>query len=281
MEGFLVSAATGALKPVLGKLVVVLGDEYKRFKGVHSQIKFLADELMAIHAFLLKMSEVENPDAQDMAWMNEVRDLSYDIEDSLDEFMLRDDTKPYGFIEKINNLLEKTRSRSSIAKAIQDLKKQVVMVGERHARYKIGEGVSKTSNTTVDPRALAIFTDMSNLVGIDGPKHDVITLLSEEVGGKLTQQHPKVVSIVGFGGLGKTTLAHQVYEELKGEFECQAFISVLRNPDMMKILRTILSEVSKKDYASEAADEQQLIIKISNFLKDKRCYLNSILLVIF
>lgn len=280
MEGFLVSAATGALRPVLGKLATVLGDEYTRFKGVRGQIKFLAGELTAMHAFLLKMSEVEDPDVQDRAWMDEVRELSYDIDDSLDEFMLRDEddasNKPdHGFIDKIKSLLEKTRSRRGIAKAIQDLKKQVVVVGERHARYKIGEAVSKTSSSAaVDPRALAIFVDMSKLVGMDGPKQEVIKLFTQEPGCESPPRYPKVVSIVGLGGLGKTTLANQVYEELKGEFECRAFISFSRSPDMMKILRTILSEVSEKDYAStEAADEQQLIIKIFNFLKDKRYFI--------
>ncbi|KQJ98061.1 hypothetical protein BRADI_3g34722v3 [Brachypodium distachyon] len=280
MEAFLVSVATGALRPVLGKLAVVLGDKYKRFKGVHGEMKFLTDELTAMHAFLLKMSEVEGPDVQDQAWMNEVRELSYDIEDNLDEFMLNVDAKdalPDGFIQKIKSLLEKTKSRGSIAKAIQDLKKEVIMVGERHTRYKIGEAVSKTSNAMVDPRALAIFADASKLVGIDEPKREVIKLLTEEVGCQSTQQHLKIVSIVGFGGLGKTTLAYQVYQELKGQYDCQAFISLSRNPrnpDMMKILRTILSEVSEKAYAStEAADAQQLIIKISDFLKDKRYFI--------
>ena len=56
MEAALVSAATGALKPVIGKLGALLGDEYKRFKGVRKDIKSLKHELAAMDAFLLKMS---------------------------------------------------------------------------------------------------------------------------------------------------------------------------------------------------------------------------------
>ncbi|GJN16448.1 hypothetical protein PR202_gb03437 [Eleusine coracana subsp. coracana] len=79
MDKFLVSAATGALNPALEKLAAVLGDEYKRFKGVRGEVKSLTEELGAMHAFLLKMSEEESPDAQDRAWMKEVRELSYSI----------------------------------------------------------------------------------------------------------------------------------------------------------------------------------------------------------
>lgn len=54
MEAALVSVATGALNSVLEKLGTLLIDEYNRLKGVCSEIKFLTDELTAMHAFLLK-----------------------------------------------------------------------------------------------------------------------------------------------------------------------------------------------------------------------------------
>ncbi|XP_044953640.1 disease resistance protein RGA5-like [Hordeum vulgare subsp. vulgare] len=272
MDAALVSVATGALKPVLEKLAALLGDKYRRFKEVRDEIKFLTDELAAMHNFLLKMSEVEDEDpvVQDKAWMNEVRELSYDIEDHLDDFVARVDddrsAKPDGFMEKIKYLLDRTKARRGIAKAIQSLKKQVVVVGKRHARYATREAISKPSNAMVDPRALAIFKDVSKLVGIDGPKDELIQLLSEP-----TQQQSRVVSIHGFGGLGKTTLANQVYKELVGQFDCHAFLSVSRNPDTMKVLRTILSQVTGKDYVNtKAGGEQQLITEISSFLLDKR-----------
>uniref|UniRef100_A0A453Q7F9 Disease resistance N-terminal domain-containing protein n=1 Tax=Aegilops tauschii subsp. strangulata TaxID=200361 RepID=A0A453Q7F9_AEGTS len=110
MEAALVSVATGVLKPVLGKLAVLLGNEFKRFKGVRKEIKSLTHELAAMEAFLLKMSEVEDPDPQDKVWMNEVRELSYDMEDANDDFMLCADDKdamPDGFIDKIKCSLGK------------------------------------------------------------------------------------------------------------------------------------------------------------------------------
>ena len=55
----------------------------------------------------------------------------------------------------------------------------------------------------------------------------------------------RVVSIVGVGGLGKTTIANSVYERLQGQFESHAFVSVSLKPDMKLILRSILRQVSK------------------------------------
>ncbi|KAM3245380.1 hypothetical protein ACQJBY_056609 [Aegilops geniculata] len=273
MEAALVSAATGALKPVLEKLGALVGDKYKRFKGARDDIKSLMRELTAMEAFLLKMSEEEDPDVQDKVWMNEVRELSYDMEDSIDDFMQSvgsKDAKPDGFLEKMKNSLGKMKARRRIGNEIHDLKKQITEVAERNERYKAREAFSKAKNTSVDPRALAIFQHASELVGIDEPKAEIIKLLTQ---GASTQEKMNLVSIVGSGGMGKTTLANQVYQDLKGKYKCRAFLSVSRNPDMMNILRTILSEVSGQRYTdTESGSVQQLIIKITDFLVDKRYF---------
>src|SRR3954464_479960 len=110
MEAALVTVATGVLKPVIGKLTALLGNEYKRFKDVRKDIKSLTRELSAMEAFLLKMSEDEDPSVQDKFWMNEVRDLSYDMEDAIDDFMQsvgEKEEKPDVFIEKIKNSIRK------------------------------------------------------------------------------------------------------------------------------------------------------------------------------
>lgn len=143
------SAATGALKPVLEKLTALMGDEYKRVKRVRREVQSLMDELAAMHSFLLKMSEEENPDPHDKNWMKEVRELSYDMEDILDEFMLHVDDKsisPEGFIDKFKTFLIKARNHRRIAKVVEDLKVQVKEVGDRNKRYKSNETIMNTSN---------------------------------------------------------------------------------------------------------------------------------------
>ncbi|XP_037451139.1 disease resistance protein RGA5-like [Triticum dicoccoides] len=163
------------------------------------------------------------------------------------------------------------KARRRIGKEIQDLKKQIIQVGDRNARYKGRQTFSSTKSEIVDPRILARFEHASKLVGIDETKAEIIKLLGKENGQVPRQQQLKIVSIVGFGGMGKTTLANQVYQDLKGEFQHRAFISVSQNPELMKILRTILSEITGISYpGTEAGCIEQLIDKIKDFLADKR-----------
>ena len=104
----MVSAAAGALQPVVEKLTnLLLGEDHKRFEPMRGEIESLTHELDAMMAFLIERSKVEDPDAQDRLWMKDVRELSYDIEDSLDEFLLRAtdrSAEPDGFMEKVRNL---------------------------------------------------------------------------------------------------------------------------------------------------------------------------------
>jgi hypothetical protein len=124
----------------------------KRFKRVRREVQSLTAELAAIHAFLLVKSEEENPDAQDKNWMKEVRELSYDMEDTIDEFMLRVDDKsisPEGFVHKFKAFLTRAKNRRRIAKAIEDLKAQVKEVEpwneDRNGRYKSNKTIMNTS----------------------------------------------------------------------------------------------------------------------------------------
>ncbi|KAM3280570.1 hypothetical protein ACQJBY_047405 [Aegilops geniculata] len=275
---YLVSAATGAMVSLLGKLGTMLSDEYKMFKGVRGDIKFLKDELDAMHAFLLDMADVEDPPEQDKLHANAVRELSYDMEDKIDKFMVLVDHEPSsqsdGFKELFVKSMEKIKKikfRHKIAKDVKDIKIQVNEVGDRHNRYKMDPSLRPT-NKKVDPRLKANYEDAANLVGIDGPTNVLVDWLRNQEGESAHHHQLKVVSIVGSGGLGKTTLARQVYNKLGANYDCRAFVSISRNPNMTSILRSILYDISKRT-ATAGESKEQIIDQIREFLQDKRYFI--------
>ncbi|KAG0531033.1 hypothetical protein BDA96_05G239400 [Sorghum bicolor] len=141
-------------------------------------------------------------------------------------------------------------------------------------RSRTSRSVSKTwpSDVTVDPRITALYTKAASLVGIDEPREELISMLTkEDVGESSVGQ--RIVSIVGFGGLGKTTLAKAVYDKIKQQYNCTAFISVSRDPDIIKILKDLLYELDKNEYMgihNAALGQQHLTDLVQEFLKNKR-----------
>jgi disease resistance protein RPM1 len=121
----------------------------------------------------------------------------------------------------------------------------------------------------MDPRLPALYEEVKNLVGIEGPAEKLTAFLMPGEGAQ--KQQLMVVSIVGVGGLGKTTLANTVYQRLRRKFKSQAFVSVSLKPDINKIFCSILRQVSgHQDPNPEAWNHTEVIDKIRQILEKKR-----------
>ncbi|CAN6363494.1 unnamed protein product [Urochloa humidicola] len=268
---------TGALPSVIIKLGELLVGEYNLQKGVKGEIRFLQAELESMKGALEKVSNTpaDQVDIQDKIWAKDLRELSYDIEDNIDTFMVRGEGKKqvelHGlkkFVDRSVSLFRKAKIRHGIATEIKDIKIRVEEVAKRHDRYKIHSDVTKP--VWIDPRLLSQYTEVRELVGIEEAREELIRILEEE--NKVPkQQHGKIVSIVGFGGLGKTTLANAVYERTRAQFDCCAFVSVSQSPDLKKLFMGLLSDLGKNTNEG-TVDEERLIRVLKEFLQKKRYF---------
>ncbi|CAL4991206.1 unnamed protein product [Urochloa decumbens] len=276
--------ATGALPNIITKLGDLLIGEYNLQKGVKGEIRFLRSDLESMQSALKKISDTprEQLDIQDKIWARDLRELSYDIEDSIDTFMVRDtaneSSKLHGikkFVDRSVSLFRKAKTRHGIATEITEIKSRVVEVHERHRRYEVNIVTDKHATPTVDTRFLARYTKITELVGIDKARDELITkIVKEEY--QASMQQGKIISIVGFGGLGKTTLANAVYEKVKAQFVCCAFVSVSQTPDLKKVFKGILYQLDKEIYQKineQQLDEGQLINELREFLQPKRYFI--------
>uniref|UniRef100_A0ACD5TAU9 Uncharacterized protein n=1 Tax=Avena sativa TaxID=4498 RepID=A0ACD5TAU9_AVESA len=271
------TGAMGTLIPKLGKLLV---DEYNLKDTVKKGIGDLKAELESMQVFLVKVSSVplDQLDPQVKNWANEVRELSYAIEDSLDSFVTcvegvePTESKIKHLLKKVGNKFTKFKARHKIANDMEEFESQVRKIKERYDRYKIDDVVSNHATTTVDPRLSALYNKVSDLVGTEEPIDELMKILSEDA--ETSQKDMKVVSIVGFGGLGKTTLAKALYDKVSKTYDYQGFVPVGQNQCRKKVLGDILFELDKELHkAAERLDERQLINQLQEVLARKRYFI--------
>ncbi|WVZ91095.1 hypothetical protein U9M48_037309 [Paspalum notatum var. saurae] len=290
--------AVGAMVNLAPKLGELLKQEYVLQKGLKPDIESLSNELLMMKAALVDASEVP-PDQLsnvDKLWVRQVRELSYDIEDTVDDFMVRvagRDDRPAAATDAANvirkiagkvtavmkkvNVIKKVKDRHQLADKIKDIKKLSKELAELRARYTVrGAGANLAASIGIDPRVLGLYKKESDLVGVQEARNRVIRMLTEtNPHADPSDQSVNIVSIVGVGGLGKTTLAKMVYDTLKQDFDCSAFFSVGRTPNVTRIFEKLLVELNGKYKQLDMArwDLKQFCDELHTFLHNKRYFI--------
>ncbi|WVZ51257.1 hypothetical protein U9M48_002417 [Paspalum notatum var. saurae] len=270
------SMAGGAMASLAVKLNSILMPKYELMTGARADVIFLRAELESMHAFLEKLSTGRDPDTQVKTWTKEVRELAYDIEDIMDEFMCRAHAQAVranhessgflGFTRRVTRIVAMAWTHLRLANELKALKARTIEVSERRSRYKFDEDIwVSEGHMGADPHINTLYADVPDLVGIDNQVNNIVEWL---MGGATTL---KVLSIVGFAGLGKTTLAMEVFRSVEGQFSCRAFASVSQKFDMKKLLKDLLSQVEPNEVdRMDTWEDGQLIRKLRECLLNKR-----------
>ncbi|KAM2001703.1 hypothetical protein ACFX15_025503 [Malus domestica] len=93
-----------------------------------------------------------------------------------------------------------------------------------------------------------------HIVGINSRVQDIISYLSS--GGS---NDVLMVGISGMGGLGKTTAAKAIYNQIHPQFECKSFLADVRDAtskhDLVYLQKKLISDILKKKHEISCVDE--------------------------
>ncbi|KAL5547690.1 hypothetical protein UlMin_002921 [Ulmus minor] len=239
--------------PVIEVLAQLLIEEANWFKGVHREVKSLKDELESIRCFLKdaeERSEKGNVNDGVKTWVKQVREEAYHIEDVIDVYLLHVAKKSHqhgglGFLFRTSYLFKCLKRRHDIASEIRYIKSSLHEIKDRGKRYGFDsvEQDSKrgtaTSEQDYDPRLGSLFVEDDEFFDVGLTREELMARLVEG------QSTGMVISLVGTGGIGKTTLVKKVYdsEVVKGQFDCCAWITVSQSYNLEKLLRAMMQEI--------------------------------------
>ncbi|XVF83747.1 hypothetical protein PTKIN_Ptkin16aG0517200 [Pterospermum kingtungense] len=239
---------------------------------VREEVERLQAELKRMQCFLKDVDHKQEQDERLRNRVAEIRDLAYDAEDVIDSFILKVAHQGgfRGIIKRFTSICTKP---FHIGEQVKAIKSKLEDISKSLPTYEIpGDGESSSSTSRMQLKRLrrTYSHDVEeDVVSLDGITKNVLAQLMED------GRHV-VVSIVGMGGIGKTTVAKRVYNhiDVKRHFDFLAWAFISQECKPREVLHDFLIKVlSPSNEDREKIDkmrEDELVKTLFHALEEKR-----------
>ncbi|KAL8260455.1 hypothetical protein R6Q59_028408 [Mikania micrantha] len=249
-----------------------------RSAGIHSELENLRTKLQLIQVVLVDAGQKHITQRSVGLWLDKLQHLAYEIDDVLDDLVTEatqrrlknqeydastsnnTTSKVLKFIPTKFHDLNYGRKMSPMIDKITT--KLLDLVNEKNL-LGLNDNVERSSRRLKETSMVV----ESKVIGRERDKEALLGKLlgSESLSSQTTNFN--VVSVVGLGGIGKTTLAQLLYNDnkVKDHFEFRAWVCVSDEFDVFNISKAIFQAVGggNQDFANPNLLEEALIEKLS------------------
>ncbi|MBA0618786.1 hypothetical protein Godav_028078 [Gossypium davidsonii] len=243
-------------------------------QGAEKEVKRLETNFKALRLELEDAEEKEYVDKRVKHWLDKFRDVSYDMEDVLDEWetaVQQLQTDPSGsasvrkwkvcpFVSCFSSGSQVVR-RYNIATKIKEVNEEVDEIVKDKVRFEL---IKRKINQPKRPETTS-FVDVSELIGRDAMKEEIISILLCDY----KCRNVPTITLVGMGGIGKTALAQLIYNDhrIQTHFSKTIWVCASDPFDQTQIARAILGDLDPDSLISlKTPTLQSVLSKISEKL---------------
>ncbi|KAH0683898.1 hypothetical protein KY289_021650 [Solanum tuberosum] len=269
------------------KLGDFLVEEVSLRQSLKENVLWLRNELSFMQAFLKDAEKQQAENHLVQQWVFEITSVANEAVAILEAYSLdaaKDGDHASTFVHRLKAcacICKKEAKFHNIGKNIQSLKERVMDISRKRDTYDItqinnnaAEGSSNRPNdssfTLVRTlrRAVSYADEDQLFVGFQ----EVFQRLLDEL--LIKESHRKVLSIYGMGGLGKTTLARNLYNSpsLITTFRTRAWICISQQYSTQDLLRSIIKSIEGCSQEMlkmlKEMSERDLETHLRNLLKD-------------
>ncbi|TYH47163.1 hypothetical protein ES332_D11G392000v1 [Gossypium tomentosum] len=254
-------------------------------KQLRPQLKQWQSILPDIQAVLDDAEEKQIKNEGVKKWLEDLQDLAYDVDDILDEFAYEElslklnKSQAQVSTSKVRKLIPTCCTSSnftptsflfknSMIPKVKDITARLNSLTTRRSSLGLSEILSQapTSKGT-QPRLqlTSVLDGVVEYVGRQKEKTEMIEFLKGD-----NSNGVSVLSIVGMGGMGKTTLAQLVYNDatINESFDLKAWVCVSDNFDAIAITKAILQSITSE--SCDYSNLDLLQVKLKEKLSGKR-----------
>ncbi|KAL5728052.1 hypothetical protein ACHQM5_001176 [Ranunculus cassubicifolius] len=219
--------------------------------GIEQEVKVIVGVEKEVEA----LNHTLNLTAASLEDAEKLKDTMYDAEDVLDEWFTRISIsksqnqrhgnsivsdKVRSYISSLCSYFQHFGVRHKIASRIKDIRETLDVIARDKDQFNLIENQSHQNYQS--PPLTSSLVDVSEICGRELDKEDLLGRLVGESSTQQSEPHIPVISIVGMGGLGKTTLAQLIYSEIKNKFEMSMWVCVSDPFETHKVAKEIIEQ---------------------------------------